>query len=98
GGQASRSRPARPDWRKASAPSPSSAGEGENDAPVLPSLVLDFHHRDRTDLAGAAHMGPAAGLQINAGYVEKPHAALAGGRLHRHGAYQLGLGRELLVG
>ena len=59
------------------------------------SIFVDF---DRADLAGARHMGAAAGLQIDALDLEQAHAPVPDRRLHRHGAHQLRLRRQLLVG
>src|SRR5690348_10020254 len=74
-----------------------SAGEGDDNAPVLSTLAFDFRHLDPADFGGAAHMGPAAGLQIDAGNLKETNAALSDRRLHRHGADELGTRRELLV-
>src|SRR6185437_539934 len=74
-----------------------SAGEADDDAPVLPALVLDLDDFDAADFAGAADMRPAARLEIDAFDVEKPHAALAHRRLHRHGAHQLRPPGQFLV-
>src|ERR1700751_1399195 len=43
-------------------PSPS---RRDDDAPVLPPLVLDLHHRYPADLAGARDMRTATGLQVH---------------------------------
>ncbi len=43
-------------------------------------------------------MGAAAGLEVDAGDVEKPHPPEAGRRLDRHGSHQLGVRVELMVG
>ena len=59
------------------------------------SILVD---RDRADLAGAADMRAAAGLQIDAGDFDEAHAPDARRRLDRHRAHQLGLGGELVVG
>src|SRR5512147_3114683 len=72
--------------------------EGEIDAAVLLALVLDLADQDGSDLAGARDMRPAAGLEVHAFDLEQTHLAMAAGRLDRHGADQLRLGGELLVG
>ena len=44
-----------------------------------------------------AHMGAAAGLQVEVGDFDQPHPAGAHRRLHRHGLDQAGIGGELVV-
>src|SRR5579883_3283670 len=72
-------------------------GKGENDAAVLPTLVLDLGHRDAADFGGVADMRAAAGLQIDAGDLDEAHAPAAAGRLDRHRAHQFGPLGQLFV-
>src|SRR4029453_15576078 len=88
------SRPGSAGWRN----SWCGADEGEVDAAVHLALILDLGNLDDANLAGARDMGAAAWLQVHALDVQQPHLAGAHRRLHRHGAHQLRLGRQLLVG
>src|SRR3546814_13739204 len=62
--------------------------EQDVDAPVLAALVLDLADTHAAYLAGAMHVGAAAGLQIDPCDIEQAHAPAARGRLHRTGAPQ----------
>ena len=82
-------------------PSPASGErlrQRDPDAAVLLALLLDVGDRDAADLAGAAHMRAAAGLQVDAVDLDEPHAAGAARRLDGHGLDEVGIGVELLVG
>src|SRR5215208_4883662 len=67
-------------------------------AAVLLALLLDVGDGDAADLAGAADMGAAAGLEVDALDLDEAHAAGAARRLHRHGLDEGGVGVELRVG
>src|SRR5579885_1072526 len=69
----------------------------EPHAAVQFALLLDLRHLHLADLAGGAHVGAAAGLQIEAGDLDQADAAGAHRRLHRHGLDQAGIGFELGV-
>src|SRR6266404_2777280 len=75
-----------------------SGPQDQVDAAVLLALALDLADLDQADLAGPRDMRAAAGLQVDAFDLEQPDPSLAGRRLHRHGADQLGPRRQLLVG
>src|SRR5688572_1414960 len=74
------------------------SGKGEGDALVALALGADARHRESADLGGVLHVRAAAGLQVDAGDLEQPHASFAARRRHRHGLHQLRLGVELGVG
>src|SRR3954470_2866130 len=76
----------------------SKLGKGYPHAAVLLALLLDLRHADRADLAGAAHMRAATGLQVVADDLDQPHLARPDRRLHRHGLHQTWIGFEFLVG
>src|SRR5690606_27913738 len=65
--------------------------------PVLLTFILDLAESERADLAGIAHMRPAAGLQVDITDTDQPHAALAHRRLDVHGLDQLRIGRHFCV-
>src|SRR6476619_8522762 len=67
-------------------------------AEVLLALLLDVGDGDEADLAGAAEMGAAAGLEVDALDLDEAHAAGAARRLHRHGLDEGRIGVELRVG
>src|SRR5215216_5797362 len=67
-------------------------------AAVLLALLLDIGDGDAADLAGAADMRAAAGLEVDALDLDEAHAAGAARRLHRHGLDEGGVGVELRVG
>src|SRR6185295_17858404 len=66
-------------------------------AAVLLALFLDLGHADRADLAGAAHMRAAAGLQVETDDLDQPHAARAHRRLDRHGLDEARIGLQFGV-
>src|SRR6185295_2082231 len=66
-------------------------------AAVLLALFLDLGHADRADLAGAAHMRAAAGLQVETNDLDQPHAARAHRRFDRHGLDEARIGLQFGV-
>src|SRR5437764_13578155 len=67
-------------------------------AAVLLAFFLDRGHADRADLAGAANMRAAAGLQVEADDLDQPHLAGPDRRLHRHGFDEARVGLKLRIG
>src|ERR1700722_9489599 len=78
--------------------SPPLLPKNKDHAAVLLSLILDLGHRARADLAGAADMRAAAGLQIDTRDFNQAHLAHPAWRLDRHRADELGLGSGLRIG
>ena len=72
------------------------------DPPVLPALLLDLAEPKPADLAGARHMGAAAGLKIDLSLAlpdpDEAHAPGPARRRDRHSLDQPGTGRELRIG
>src|ERR1700741_2634159 len=78
--------------------SPPSLRESKDHAAVLLALVLDCGYRARSDLAGAADMRAAAGLEIDTRDFDEAHLPHPARRLDRHRPHEPGLGGELRVG
>src|SRR3954447_9416793 len=72
-------------------------GQRDPHPAVLLALLLDVGDGDAANLAGAADMGAAAGLEVDALDLDEAHAAGAARRLHRHGLDERRVGVELLV-
>jgi hypothetical protein len=76
--------------------------EVQIDPPVLLALLLDLAKAHPTDLAGAAHMGAAAGLKVDrSGCIRDPHKPYPPGPsrwLDGHGLHKAGIGVQLGVG
>src|SRR5471032_835068 len=72
--------------------------ELDYDAARAGAFLLDLGHAQRADLARIGDVGAAAGLQVDAVDLEEANAPHPARRFHRHGAHELGLGIELLVG
>src|ERR1700686_3234044 len=78
--------------------SPPSFRESDDHAAVLLALVFDLGHRDGADLAGAADMRAAAGLQIDTRDFDETNLPYPARWLDRHRPDELGLRGELFVG
>lgn len=63
----------------------------------IPSLLLDFCHLDRTDLAGARHVSSPTGLGINARNRNDANPSLPRWRFDRHGTDHVRVGGKLIV-
>src|SRR4051812_40956842 len=74
-----------------------SIDQGHANAAVLLALLLDVRDGDGADLAGAPHMGAAAGLKIDALDLDQANAARSARRLHRHGLHESRIGVELFI-
>src|SRR5471032_1610510 len=72
--------------------------ELDYDAARAGAFLLDLRHAQPADLARIGDVSAAAGLQVHAVDLEEAYAPNAARRLHRHGAHELGLRVELLVG
>src|SRR6516164_3600216 len=77
-----------------------SAATAERDLHALVALAFaaDLQHADSFDLCDVGDVRAAAGLQIDAGDPEQPHASGAARWLHAHGLDELRLCVELRVG
>src|SRR5215469_7788731 len=76
-------------WRSAA------TAERDLDALVALAFAADLEHADALDLHDIGDMRATAGLQIDAGDAEQPHASGAARRLHAHGLDELRLRVEL---
>src|SRR5215472_6011482 len=76
-------------WRSAA------TAERDLDALVAFAFAADLQHPYAFDLSDVGDVGAAAGLQIDAGNPEQPHASGAARWLHAHGLDELRLCVEL---